>query len=302
MTDDIVVLRSGALTAELWPATGGSLGAFYAALPGGERLDLVRPAGPADVAALGPLAMGSFPLVPFSGRIREGRFTHGGRQVQLPLNFLPSRHAIHGQGWQVPWSVVEAAPARAVLEYRHDGDIWPFPYRARQVVSLEEGRLLMRIELTNLADRPAPAGIGHHPYFPRTPATRLVAPIERVWMADAEVMPTELVAPPPDRRLGEGIAVDRVALDNVFTGWSGRAEIHWPERRAKLTVAARPPLSSLIVYTPPGQPFFCVEPVSHVPDAVNLAPAGVADTGLVDLAPGATLAGEMELLPDLPAR
>src|SRR5690348_15305819 len=121
MTDDIVVLRSGGLTAELWPAIGGSLGAFHAALPGGERLDLVRPAGPAEAASLGPLAMGSFPLVPFSGRIREGRFTHGGRQVQLPLNFPPSRHAIHGQGWQVPWSVVEATPARAVLEYRHHG-------------------------------------------------------------------------------------------------------------------------------------------------------------------------------------
>ena len=300
MTGEAVLLRSGVLTAELWPAVGGSLGALHAALPDGSRLDLVRPADPAAIAAQGPLAMASFPLVPFSGRIREGRFVHGGREVRLPLNFPPGRHAIHGQGWQAPWTLREAGAARAVLEFRHDGAGWPFPYRARQVVTLEPGRLVMRIELTNEGDRPMPGGVGHHPYFPRTPAARLVAPIEQVWMADAEVMPTELVAPPPDRRLGDGVAVDRVALDNVFTGWSGRAEIAWPERRAGLTIAAAPPLSFLIVYCPPGQDFFCVEPVSHVPDAVNLAPAGLAGTGLVDLAPGETLAGEMELRPKLP--
>jgi aldose 1-epimerase len=297
---DRVVLRCGRLTAELWPAVGGSLGAFHATLPDGSRLDLVRPAELAAVAASGPLAMGSFPLVPFSGRIREGRFAHGGTEVRLPRNFAPSRHAIHGQGWQQPWQLLEATPTRAMLEYRHDGGVWPFPYRARQIIALEESGLVMRMELTSTGDRPMPAGIGHHPYFPRTPAARVVAAVEKMWMADAEVMPTALVVPPPDRRLDAGVVLDRVALDNVFTGWTGRAEIAWPERGAGLTVAAQPPLRFLVVYSPPGQDFFCVEPISHVPDAVNLAPAGVPDTGLVDLAPGETLAGEMELRPALP--
>jgi len=29
------------------------------------------------------------------------------------------------------------------------------------------------------------------------------------------------------------------------------------------------PLDHLIVYTPPAAPYFCVEPVSHLPDAAN---------------------------------
>jgi aldose 1-epimerase len=36
-----------------------------------------------------------------------------------------------------------------------------------------------------------------------------------------------------------------------------------------LRLEAGPALRHLQVYTPPGQDFFCVEPVSHMPDAIN---------------------------------
>src|SRR5262245_38808536 len=124
--DGIVTLTAGELSAELWPEVGGSLGALYRTA-GGSRVDWPRPAAPASVAEAGPLAMGSFPLVPYSGRIRDGRFSFGGRNVALPLNFLPERHSIHGHGWKMPWRVSEASPARAVLDYRHLADAWPFP-------------------------------------------------------------------------------------------------------------------------------------------------------------------------------
>jgi len=48
-------------------------------------------------------------------------------------------------------------------------------------------------------------------------------------------------------------------------------------------------LDFLVVYTPPGRPFFCAEPVSHVTDAFNLAAAGRTDTGARALAAGETL-------------
>ena len=64
-----------------------------------------------------------------------------------------------------------------------------------------------------------------------------------------------------------------------------------PERRPTLDVHADPPLSFLVVYTPPGQTFFCAEPVSHCTDAFNLAVQGRKDTGMAVLAPGATLTG-----------
>ena len=43
------------------------------------------------------------------------------------------------------------------------------------------------------------------------------------------------------------------------------------------------PLGFLVVYTPPGEDFFCAEPVSNATDAFNLAAAGRTDTGMLVL-------------------
>jgi hypothetical protein len=80
-------------------------------------------------------------------------------------------------------------------------------------------------------------------------------------------------------------------------GWSRRALIEWPERGARLTMTAEPPLDYLVIFTPRGRRFFCAEPVSHVTDAFNLAAAGHPDTGFRVLAPGETLASTIALTP-----
>src|SRR5262249_58231396 len=95
--------------------------------------------------------------------------------------------------------------------------------------------------------------------------------------------------PGPGGGLAGGVLADRVALDNCFVGWNRRAVIEWPEPGVRLVMAAEAPLDFLVVYTPPGRPFFCAEPVSHVTDAFNLAAAGRTDTGAHTLAPGETL-------------
>jgi aldose 1-epimerase len=134
-----------------------------------------------------------------------------------------------------------------------------------------------------------PIGLGLHPYFPRTSATRLTAQVARMWATDHEAMPTALVDPPADRRLGEGVPVDAVAMDNAFTGWAGRATIEWPDRDATLTMTAASPLSFLVIYTPPDEGYFCAEPASNCTDAFNLADSGRDDTGMIVLAPGASV-------------
>ena len=40
-----------------------------------------------------------------------------------------------------------------------------------------------------------PAGLGWHPYFPRTPRTTLTADVHAMWQTDDEVMPTAVAAP-----------------------------------------------------------------------------------------------------------
>lgn len=295
---DPITLRTGPLGVVLAPSVGGSIARFWSE-SGRRPVELFRAAPDDAMRDRDPWAMASFPLVPWSNRIRHGRFTFGSRAVSLPPSRPGDRHAIHGHGFRAAWQVVDVGPTRAVLEYRHAAGPWPWAYRAVQRVTLTATALELELRLTNESDEPMPAGLGWHPYFPRTPGTTLTASVGALWLTDAEILPVSRVAPPADRDPGRGLAVDRVSLDNAFVGWPGRAVVAWPERRAQLRLDASEPLRTLVVYTPPGQPFFCAEPVSHITDAFNRAAAGQADTGMLSLEPGETVRATLTLTPDL---
>jgi aldose 1-epimerase len=294
---DVITLRAGQASVRLAPGLGGAVTRYWDDL-GGATVEWLRPTAPDAPGGGDPYRRAAFPLVPYSNRIRDGRFVFQGRAVTLPLNRPPERHSIHGHGWQAAWTPVEVDAARAEVEYRHAAGAWPWSYRARQRLTLAPDRLTVELALANEGPTPMPAGLGWHPYFPRTPRTVVTAAVGAMWRTDAEVMPTGLVPAAPPRDPGRGIRPDDVALDNAFTGWSGCAVIEWPERRARLVVTAAPPLEFLVLYTPPGRHFFCLEPVSHTTDAVNLAAAGRTDTGLRTLEPGATLHAAVTLAPE----
>ncbi|HMA13679.1 MAG: aldose 1-epimerase [Bacteroidota bacterium] len=292
-------LADGIAEVEVAPADGGSLAAFRWRA-GDRTIDWLRPAPAAGGFA--PNAGACFPLVPYSNRIRDGRFRFDGREHCLRPNFGASPHSIHGHGWQHPWDVTARSETAVTLTFRHDGGDWPQPYRAEQRIALDDGVLSLALSVTNEGRGSMPAGLGLHPYFPRTPDCRLTAPVARMWATDAEVMPTALVTPSPGADPNAGLRPAGAALDNVFTGFGGQAVIDWPERGTALTLEADPAFAFVVVYTPPGADFFCAEPVSHCTDAVNLAAAGQGDTGLRTLAPGETFAATLRLLPRWGAR
>ncbi len=295
---DRITLRDGPLSVVLAPAVGGALARFW--FEGtGSALELLRPAPERALAQPDPWAMACFPLVPWSNRIRDARFAFGGRTVRLTPNRPPDPHAIHGHGFQTAWKVVDLAPAWATLEHRHAPDEWPWAYRAVQRVALTPERLALELAVTNESDAAMPAGLGWHPYFPRTLETTLTARVTGLWLTDTEVLPTACVAPAPERDPGRGLAVDRTALDNAFVGWDGEAVVAWPERRARIRLTRHGPLDTLVVYTPPAQPFFCAEPVSHITDAFNLAAAGRTDTGMLTLAPGESVRATLTMTPEV---
>lgn len=276
----VLSLRNGRLALELAPHAGGSVVRFTC--DGG---DLLRPmsveamaSGKGDDAAL-------YPLVPFSNRIANGRLVFEGETFQLARNWPGVSHPMHGDGWARAWEVVRSDGASAEINYHHEREGaqggWPFRYRARQSYRLDDDRLTVGIALDNLEDRPVPAGIGLHPFFVRHADTVLSCRTQAVWRADAEVLPVERIAVPADWDFACGRRVDEVALDNCFDGWDGRATIAWPGKRLRLDLEAGAPFRHLVIYTPPGKPFFCVEPVSHANGQV----------GLSALAPGATLTG-----------
>jgi aldose 1-epimerase len=296
---DVVTLSSGDARCEIAPGVGGAIAGYWWE-HGGRRIDWLRRASPGAVARGKAGDMGCFPLVPYGSRIRDARFLFCGREVLETPAEGEGRHALHGHGWRRDWRVVERSADRLVLEYDHEPDTWPWLYRARQSFALSPERLEITLELQNRSEALMPAGLGFHPYFPRTPEASVTATTTGVWLTDAEIMPTERTAVPPGWDLSAGRRVADLVLDNVFTGWSGDAVVTWPEHAARLSLSATQPLLSfLVVYTPPERDFFCVEPASHCADAVNLAREGVAETGLRVLAPSVRRAARLTLRPEL---
>ena len=265
----VLLLRAGRLAVDVDAHAGGSLARFAV-----DRADILRPGR--------GVQGGCYPLVPYSNRIANGRFTFEGRDIVVPANWRGLRHPMHGDGWARPWTVVRSGPAYAEILYEHDGASgWPFRYEARQTFLLREHEFVATIAIENREPRAVPAGLGLHPFFVRDPDSELFFHADEVWLADAEVLPTRCVTVPEVWDFEQGRRPDDVALDNCFAGWNGRATLGWPSRGLRLAVEASSPFRHVVVYTPPGQPFFCVEPVSHANGAI----------GRTRLEAGATLAG-----------
>ena len=147
---------------------------------------------------------------------------------------------------------------------------------------------------SNRATLALPFGPGFHHWLPRTPATRLQAEAESVWLEDARYLPVKRVPVKsrPDWDFSSFRSLPVGWINNAFTGWNGRATIIWEDRGLTLDLEARPLLSTFIRYSPSANaPCFCFEPVSHAVDAHNLPP-GPEEYGLVVLTPGAMLAAE----------
>lgn len=281
-----LILETKAMKLTLLPDLGGSVGGLTY-----KTQDILRPF--ARTADESPLQTGGFPLFPFSGRISEGRFVWNGHAVSLAPNFLPEPHAIHGQAWHAAWQVAEHGSnhARLVFDYR-PGD-WPWAYRAEQDFTLREDGLDLTLRLTNQSEDPMPAGLGWHPYFPRMDA-RVTVPVDRVWTSDEGMIPDRLDVPAAGADVSDWRVVDELDLDNAFTVSDRLSCIEWPSRNLRVEMVSDAVLGHMVIYTPKGQDFFCVEPVSHAPDAVNSQhPAEL--TGLHSLAPGETLSARISL-------
>lgn len=305
-----ITLENSLFQCSLVPAVGGSIFAFDLKLGQGLTQPLLRHTTKDETTDV--LDFASWPLVPFSNRIKYGAFSFEGKDYTIGKSYLGGPngiHASHGQGWQFPWQVVEQSPDRCVLSFDFDpartemSKLWPFAYVARQVFELHDNGMTQRLSVTNTGKVNMPCGLGTHPYFPKVPGTTLQAVVKGLWEIDDEVIPVRQVAVPSEYDFIEPKSLDQAKLDSCFSGYGGMMQIVWPERVAALNVESSPNLGHYVVYTPSGEDFFCAEPVSHKPNAVN--DADWSANGLIVLKPGETqevwYRYEAVRMPDAPA-
>ncbi|QGV79421.1 aldose 1-epimerase [Streptomyces ficellus] len=200
---------------------------------------------------------GCFPMVPWCGRIANGRFLSGATWHQMPLNSPP--HAIHGTGRDTVWRTAAADKADAVFTYDL-AEPWPYPGRVTQTVGLTEDELTLRLGVETQRDS-FPAQAGWHPWFNRSLGGEDVrVDFTPEWQEERgeDHLPTgRRIAPTPgpwDDCFGMPDGVD------VTLTWPGRLE---------LKVTSRAPW--VVVYDEQ-EAAVCVEPQSGPPNGLNTAP------------------------------
>lgn len=271
-------MRAGELRLALRADLGGSIaGLWHRGTP------ILRSTEPGALA--GARQSGCYPLVPYSNRLAYQRFHWQGRDHTTAPNFDDNPHSVHGVGWLRAWEVVAHHETDAVLRYSHAPDAhWPFAFEAQQSFALTPHALAVTLSVTNTADIAQPVGLGWHPYFPKRERSHLHMDVSDRWDSDETQLPVRKLA-----QAGIDGDVAGLRLDNCFDGWRGPALI----RDERFALQLRSNLTHLVVYTPADKAYFCVEPVSHVSDAIHgNDPAAL---GLRTLQPGETFDASMTL-------
>lgn len=245
---------------------------------------------------------GCFPLVPFSNRIRGGRFVFGGRPYELAHNWAGDQNAIHGEGWTSAWTVTHQDDA-SIRMWMAGAGWWPWAYECIQLFRLAPGRVILSLNVTNLDTGEMPVGLGFHPYFPKTERTELAFRANGM-IRPMDGAPLQIEPLTPDTDFSHRTGVSARNLDHGYAGWDGLAKIRQPDQGLDITIRTNASPAGAVVYIPPKAPFFCFEPVSQVNGAFEMD--SVAETGLKTLKPGESLefsvAIDVEKRPDAPDR
>jgi aldose 1-epimerase len=217
-----------------------------------DGVDLILRHAPSLPAA----GWGSYPMVPWAGRIRTGRFTFDGVDYQLPINF--ETHAIHGTGFEQPWAV--AATDERWVELTCEL-AWMFGGESQQLIELGDDSLTCTLT-ARAGDRPMPASIGWHPWFVKP--DRVDLRFARMYLRDDDYITDGRIAEPPPPPPWDDCFEGPVETPRMWIGG--------------LEVSISSDCEFWVVYDMPAHAT-CVEPQSATPDAFNLGGATRLEPG-----------------------
>ena len=215
-----------------------------------------------------PSRFGSFPMVPWCGRLANGVLDFGAERHEFPLTSPP--HANHGRGYLQRWQAISETEIRTDL-------LEPWPFGGHVVQRFELSALSLTVTLEVHAEgRSMPAMVGWHPWFRRQldrgePA-QLTFAADSAYAVDEAMVPTRELIPTPAE-----------PWDDCFIDVTEEPRITWP---GALRVDLTSSMDHWVVYTKP-EHALCVEPQSGPPNQVN------SDPRLAE--PGKPLVGAMTI-------
>ncbi len=306
-----VTLRDERWEVDVLPGTGASLGAGRIRTADGVWRDLLRPTR--RTAAGDPEKCASFPMIPWSNRIRAGVLPFADRRWQLQRNAADGT-AIHGAVRHAHWDVVEhsgTAVTLAVETSTQVGVNFPWQFGATIRYALEDGALVVTTSIRNTDVEPFPAGFGHHPYlsrallpvgapvreYPPTAGPLVQVPAGAGYRLTA-ALPDGPSGPLPSRADFRSLRpLGTAFVDDVLTDLDPAAPttVEYPDEGVRVDLTMDPVYRHLVLYAPRRRCYFALEPATNVNDGFTLHERGVPGTGVFVLEPGEERSGTFRL-------
>ena len=215
---------------------------------------------------------GSFPMVPWCGRLGFGRLYADGRMHTFPIT--SGSHANHGTALRAQWEVFSETETTATIRTALD-DPWPFGGSVEQTFTLSNDALHMMMTVT-AGDVAMPVQLGWHPWYRRQldrgEALSIEFAADHMYEVDDEQLPSgQLVTPPPG------------PWDDTFIEVTQQPVLTWGDA---LTLSLTSDMDHWVVFNQMDHAV-AIEPQTGAPNDLNRTPH------IID--PGQTLSGWMNL-------
>ena len=209
---------------------------------------------------------GSYPMAPWAGRVRGGRFSFFDMDHQLQLNQDDSgdstpgcQHAMHGtvmsRAWTVTGQTKTSVELRAPLDQPGSG--WTLGGIAHQRIEVTDGQIRCELSVTvGPNGTPVPAEVGWHPWWNKP--DRLTFRPDAMYERDSIGLPT-----------GQLIAPSNGPWDDCFVN-TAPVTLHY-DRPTHPDITVSSDCDHWVVFDRPAHAT-CVEAQSGPPDAFKVRP------------------------------
>jgi aldose 1-epimerase len=247
-------------------------------------------------------------LYPTPNRVRNGVFRYQGKAYpQVKRGTTVYEHGlVHNEPWQ--HQQPEVKPASISLKTWIDFDTssamfeaFPFMHRLMLEFNLTETGIKVTYSIENKDEQAIPFGFGLHPYFMKLSgdeSTCVELPANYVMDYTSDCLPTgrliKVAGTIYDIR--HKTSIGALDLDHVFTGnVNGRfARISYDTLGMQVKLITTSDFSHLVLYSPRGAGFFCLENQTCSTDAHNLSDQNFKpEAGLKFVLPGQNHSGSV---------
>lgn len=249
-------------------------------------------------------------LYPFPNRLRNCRFEYGGKKYWQTKNGVPV--FLHSLVFDEKWEYKEPEAGKDSINLETYLDIdenhpvypgFPFKHILTVVYTLTCDKLIISYKVKNLDDKELPFGISFHTYFNKLSGddgSFLCIPAKYMMEVTDDLLPTGKLIDAGGKSfdLSSPVSLGKLDLDDCFTGLNKSKQVFIDYRSLglKILIGSTQDFTHTQVYTPQGQPFFCVETQTCSTDAPNLHAKGfINEAHLTVVKPQEEVSGAMDL-------